>query len=101
MAQTIQNEAIMELEGGYDSNLQEQKIEWLRSIIANLPPRCQDILRLKQEGHKYKEISNLLNISVKTIESQMRIAYKKIKDEFDPALDLFLLLHRRLLPNLS
>ena len=36
----------------------------------------------KREGLKYKEIANRLNISVKTVESQMRIAYQKIRKGF-------------------
>ncbi len=53
-------------------------------LIENLPPRCKQILLLsKIEGKKYKEIADILNISIKTVESQMRVAYKKIRDGFN------------------
>lgn len=47
--------------------------------IQNLPPRCKMIFKLaKEDGLKYNDIANLLNISVKTIDNQMAIAIKKI-----------------------
>ncbi|WP_339813618.1 sigma factor-like helix-turn-helix DNA-binding protein, partial [Zunongwangia profunda] len=36
----------------------------------------------KMEGLKYKEIADKLDISVKTVESQMRIAFQKIRESF-------------------
>lgn len=47
--------------------------------INKLPPRCKLIFKLAKEDRlKYNEIADLLNISVKTIDSQMAIALKKI-----------------------
>ena len=60
-----------------------ERIKKLLVLIDSLPPRCKEILLLnKREGLKYKEIANRLNISVKTVESQMRIAYQKIREGF-------------------
>jgi RNA polymerase sigma-70 factor (ECF subfamily) len=63
----------------------EQKListEMIRSIqaaISQLPPRCQLIFKLiKENGLKYKEVAELLHLSVKTIENQMTLAIKKI-----------------------
>ncbi|MDN5217132.1 RNA polymerase sigma-70 factor [Fulvivirgaceae bacterium BMA12] len=43
--------------------------------IESLPPRCKKIFRLSRDkGFKYKEIAQMLNISVKTVETQMRKA---------------------------
>ena len=53
-----------------------KKIEF---AIQNLPLRCRLIFKLaKEDGLKYNEIANLLNISVNTIDNQMAIALKKI-----------------------
>ncbi|CAN5791224.1 RNA polymerase sigma-70 factor [soil metagenome] len=53
-----------------------RKIEY---EIQNLPLRCRLIFKLaKEDGLKYNDIAKLLNISVKTIDSQMAIALKKI-----------------------
>jgi DNA-directed RNA polymerase specialized sigma24 family protein len=53
-----------------------------------LPPRCKMIFKLiREDGLKYKEVSDILNISVNTIDVQIAIAIKKIvialKPEFD------------------
>ncbi len=67
-----------------DRDLLELRIEKLKAAVNQLPPRCQEILYLnKQEGLKYAEIATHLNISVKTVEAQMRIAFNKIREEFD------------------
>src|SRR5690606_38652427 len=58
------------------------RIEKLRAIIDGLPPKCQEILKLnKIQRLKYGEIADVLGISVKTVESQMQIAYRKIREE--------------------
>lgn len=61
-----------------------RRIEKLKKIIEILPDGCREILTLnKMEGLKYREIAEKLNISVKTVESQMRIAYRKIREGFE------------------
>ena len=58
------------------SNELNQKIE---GAIESLPPQCKIIFKLaKQDNMKYKEIAQLLNISVKTIDNQLATALKKI-----------------------
>jgi RNA polymerase sigma-70 factor (ECF subfamily) len=60
--------------------------EELRMAIAkainNLPEKCKLIYSLaKIEQLKYKEIAKILDISVKTIDNQLTIAFKKIGAE--------------------
>jgi len=56
-----------------------QRIE---KSIESLPPKRQEIFRLSREqGMKYKEIAETLNISVKTVEAQMGLALKHLRDE--------------------
>ncbi len=51
----------------------------IEKAIDSLPSRCKLIYRMaKVEQMKYKEISELLNVSVKTIDSQLVIAVGKI-----------------------
>lgn len=60
------------------------------NIIKSLPPKCQLIFRLaKEEGLTYKEISQLLNITPKTVENQMQIALKKIMEAMKQSLPQF------------
>lgn len=47
--------------------------------IEQLPPRCKIIYKLiKEDGLKYKEVAEILDISIKTIDNQLAIALKKI-----------------------
>jgi RNA polymerase sigma-70 factor (family 1) len=56
-----------------------QKRIWL--AIETLPPKCQLIFKLiREDGLKYKEVAELLNLSQKTIENQMTIALKRISE---------------------
>lgn len=49
------------------------------SAIQDLPPRCRLIFKLiKEDGLKYREVAELLQLSQKTVENQMTIALKKI-----------------------
>lgn len=67
-----------------NENAIDEKVKKLKKIISNLPPKCQEILRMnKFQGMKYKEIAEHLNISIKTVESQMRIAMKKLRSGFN------------------
>ena len=51
----------------------------IHAAIDSLPPKCKLIFKLvREDGLKYKEIAQILNISVKTIDAQMAIAARKI-----------------------
>ncbi len=48
--------------------------------INQLPTKCKVIFKLiKEDGLKYNDVSQLLDISVKTVESQMAIALRRIR----------------------
>jgi RNA polymerase sigma-70 factor (family 1) len=51
----------------------------IRQAVEALPPRCKMIFKLiREDGLKYKEVSEILNISVNTIDAQMAIAVARI-----------------------
>nr|WP_234953137.1 sigma factor-like helix-turn-helix DNA-binding protein [Psychroflexus halocasei] len=54
-----------------------------------MPQACQQVLKLKMSGATYKEIASELDISIKTVESQMRIAYIRLRQDLK---DIFLFL---------
>jgi RNA polymerase sigma-70 factor, ECF subfamily len=55
--------------------------EQISAAIDVLPDRCKEIFILKRiEGLSYKQISVRLGLSEKTIENQMGIALKKLKE---------------------
>ena len=62
--------------------LEAELMERIEKCISSLPEKRQEIFRLSREkGFKYKEIAHQLNISVKTVEAQMGLALKYLRDE--------------------
>lgn len=65
-----------------DMMLSDEAVRRIESIINSLPPKCRVIFKLvKEEGLKYAEVSKVLDISIKTVEAQMGIALRRIKNE--------------------
>ncbi|MEO5946707.1 MAG: RNA polymerase sigma-70 factor [Chitinophagaceae bacterium] len=51
----------------------------IKRAVNELPPRCKLIFKLvKEDGLKYREVAELLQLSVKTIEAQMAIALRRL-----------------------
>lgn len=66
----------------------------INKAIDKLPEKCRNIfIKSKIEGKKQKQIAEELNISINTIESQMAIAYKKLREELKDILPLFIFLY--------
>jgi len=60
----------------------------IQQAVEALPPRCKMIFKLvREDGLKYKEIAEILNISVNTIDAQMAIAVKRITGAIGSELD--------------
>jgi len=63
--------------------IESEKIGMLTKIIHELPEKCREIFELSRfSGLKYHEIAQKLNISIKTVETQMGIALKRIKVKY-------------------
>jgi RNA polymerase sigma-70 factor (ECF subfamily) len=57
----------------------------IEEAISTLPERCQQIFRLSREEElPYKEIADVLHISVNTVETQMGIAFRKLRQVLHP-----------------
>lgn len=53
--------------------------------VSSLPERCQQIFRLsREEEMTYKEIAEVLRLSVNTVENQMSVAFKKLRNVLRP-----------------
>ena len=72
----------------------EENIEDLiHKAIRLLPEKCREIfIKSKLEGMKQSQIAKELNISIHTVETQMVIAYKKLRQELKDYLPLMLFL---------
>ena len=59
--------------------ISSEMVRYINKVIDQLAPKCKLIFLLVKESNlKYREVAELLNISVKTVEAQMSIALKKI-----------------------
>lgn len=59
--------------------ISNETLQRVHLAINNLPPRCRQIFKLvKEDGLKYREVAELLEVSLKTVENQVGIALKKI-----------------------
>lgn len=57
----------------------EEMRRMVEKEVNALPGRCKIIFKLiREEGLKYQEVADILDISVKTVEAQMLIATKRI-----------------------
>ncbi|ANH82218.1 hypothetical protein A8C56_15730 [Niabella ginsenosidivorans] len=63
------------------SFIAREQLQQLQSVINELPYKCRLVFRLvKEDGLKYKDVAQLLEISVKTVEAHMTLAYSRIID---------------------
>ncbi|MGN7785440.1 RNA polymerase sigma-70 factor [Niabella sp. 22666] len=64
-----------------------EQFQQLQNSINSLPYKCRLVFRLvKEDGLKYKDVAQLLEISVKTVEAHMTLAYSRIVDCFEQML---------------
>ncbi len=57
----------------------EEMMRRIHTAIRELPPRCQLIFKLiKEDGLRYKEVADLLQVSIKTVENQMTTALSRL-----------------------
>lgn len=56
-----------------------EMLKHINNTINTLPPRCRMVFKLvKEDGLRYREVAELLGISIKTVEAQMAIALRRI-----------------------
>lgn len=74
-----QDELAYHLDDSEESGFEEELVQELLKEIENLPAQCRNIFKLvKIDGLKYREVAALLEISIKTVETQVSIGIKKI-----------------------
>ena len=80
------------------------KLDVVRELIDSLPESCRKVFVMTViEGSSYADTAKNLGIAVNTVKSQVRIAYKKIRDavkngtDNDALVILFLLLLKKML----
>ena len=76
-----------------DPRQMEQLIRAVKVEIENLSPRCKEVFVLsKKEGLTNIEISEYLNISVKTVEAQITKAFSQLRQKLGDKVELLILI---------
>ena len=76
----------------YESVLFNELQQNIDKAVNSLPDECRKIFSMsRQDGLKYTEIAEKLNISVKTVETQISRALTKLKFELKDFLVLFII----------
>ncbi len=71
-----------------DLCIYEELFHLVTNLVQQLPPKRKAIFMLvKEEGKKYKEVAEILDISVKTVELQMSLALKLLRKTVQDYLD--------------
>lgn len=66
----------------YNLLVTAEMMKRMQQAVDNLPPRCKMIFKLvREDGLKHREVAEILNISLNTVDVQMAIAIKKICTE--------------------
>lgn len=75
----IDIEPVVSLGNPEELFISREIINKIKTAIRDLPPQCRLIFQLvKEEGMQYKEVAEILNISVLTVRNQLVIAIRKI-----------------------
>jgi RNA polymerase sigma-70 factor (ECF subfamily) len=79
LLEKLKQEAYLDLTD-VDTSLFEERLRKVEKEIDNLPEQCKKVFILsKREGLKYREISEQLQISIKTVEVHMAKAMKRLR----------------------
>jgi RNA polymerase sigma-70 factor (ECF subfamily) len=65
-----------------EDNIMEIELEYqIYKIVSQLPDQCQKIFRMSRvDGKKNREIGQILNISIRTVETQISKALKILRN---------------------
>lgn len=75
----------------HDSLLAKELSDKIDQSIKKLPEQCRNIFMMsRHEGKKYREIADDLNISVKTVETQMNRALKSLRTDLKDYLSIII-----------
>ncbi|PKQ69407.1 RNA polymerase sigma-70 factor [Labilibaculum manganireducens] len=68
--------------------VEEETSRIIANSIDELPPQCKKILQLSMQGLKNQEIADDLGISVNSVKTQKRIAYKTLRSKLQNIFDI-------------
>ena len=69
------------MENDQNEAIAERFFNLVRQKTVDLPEKCREIFTMaRMEGLTYDEIASYLDVSKKTVENQITIAYKKLRE---------------------
>jgi RNA polymerase sigma-70 factor (ECF subfamily) len=58
----------------------DRRYNQMKNAIEQLPPKCKQVFTMVYlERKKYEETAKMLNLSINTVKTQLRVAFEKIK----------------------
>jgi len=76
-------DALLSEDAPGDYFISQEMILKIEEGVSSLPEKRREIFRLsREEGMKYREIAEKLGISIKTVEIQMGLALKSLREKF-------------------
>lgn len=89
----LEGVGFLEDEGREQEMIMEELKEYVYEAIEALPNKCKIIFNLSRNaGMTYKEIAEDLDISVKTVENQIGLALKKLREQLNPIWDKIMII---------
>ncbi|MET0392177.1 MAG: RNA polymerase sigma-70 factor [Chitinophagaceae bacterium] len=89
--ETMDIEPVIETGDPEELCISAEMVNNIRKTIRQLPPQCRLVFQLvKEDGLKYKEAAEVLNISALTVRNQLAIAVRKIAASLPPHLHTYL-----------
>lgn len=77
----IDIEAVISLDNPEELCISADIVNTIQQTIKQLPPQCRLIFQMvKEDGMRYKEVADILHISVLTVRNQVAIATRKIAE---------------------
>ena len=74
-----------------DSAIEEEILHKFRTIMTQLSPQQQEIMKMSMDGMKVKEIAKALNVSENAIKMQKKRAYSTLREELGECWSILLM----------
>lgn len=91
-AQSVQNEEVCEEDFFLEEVTYQEILRILRAAIDKLPAQTREVILVSLEGKNNNEIAETLDVSVNTVKTLKKNAYKSLRETLGPHYLLVLLL---------